>query len=71
VVVLCQKSHFFADRNWLYTAVTRASQTCVLLGDRWGLRNAAKKNNVIHRRTFLSRWASAPESPVTQEVPCG
>jgi exodeoxyribonuclease V alpha subunit len=74
VVVLCHKSHFFADRNWLYTAVTRASQTCVLLGDRWGLRNAAKKNNVIHRRTFLSRWASTtqpPESPVPQEVSCG
>ena len=77
VVVLCHKSHFFADRNWLYTAVTRASRTCVLLGDRWGLRNAAKKNNVINRRTFLSRWASAPQPPtppassVLQEVPCG
>ena len=70
-VVLCHKSHFFADRNWLYTAVTRASQTCVLLGDRWGLRSAAKKNNVIHRRTFLSRWASAAPSVVPQEVTCG
>jgi exodeoxyribonuclease V alpha subunit len=57
VVVLCHKSHFFADRNWLYTAVTRASQYCILLGDRWGLRNAAKKNHTIQRRTFLSLWA--------------
>lgn len=70
-VVLCHKSHFFADRNWLYTAVTRASQTCVLLGDRWGLGSAAKKNNVIHRRTFLSRWASAQQSVIPQEVTCG
>lgn len=58
--VLCHRSHFFADRNWLYTAVTRASKYCVLIGDQWGLRNAARKNHVIHRRTFLDRWARAP-----------
>ncbi|MCY3019819.1 MAG: AAA family ATPase [Planctomycetota bacterium] len=57
-VVICHKSHFFADRNWLYTAVTRASKTCILVGDRWGLRHAAGKNNTIKRRTFLSLWAS-------------
>jgi len=56
-VVVCHKSHFFADRNWLYTAVTRAAKTCVLVGDRWGLRHAAEKNNVIKRRTLLSLWA--------------
>lgn len=57
-VVLCHKSHYFADRNWLYTAVTRASRSCILLGDRWGLRHAAKKNRVIARRTFLDRWSA-------------
>jgi exodeoxyribonuclease V alpha subunit len=56
-VVLCHKSHYFADRNWLYTAVTRASRYCILIGDRWGLRNAVKKNNTIWRRTFLSLWS--------------
>jgi exodeoxyribonuclease V alpha subunit len=59
VVVLCHKSHFFADRNWLYTAVTRASKYCIVVGDRWGLGNAVKKNNVSERRTFLDRWAKA------------
>jgi len=59
VVVVCHKSHFFADRNWLYTAVTRASKTCIILGDRWGLRRAVSKNHTIGRRTFLSRWAVA------------
>ncbi|MBI1374514.1 MAG: AAA family ATPase [Phycisphaera sp.] len=57
VVVICHKSHYFADRNWLYTAVTRASQTCVLVGDRWGIRNAAKKNRTVARRTLLSMWS--------------
>ncbi len=64
VVVLCHRSHFFADRNWLYTAVTRAAKYCVLIGDQWGLRNAARKNQVIHRRTFLDRWARAPTDGV-------
>jgi exodeoxyribonuclease V alpha subunit len=59
VVVLCHKSHFFADRNWLYTAVTRAARHVIVLGDRWGLRNAAKKNEVRTRRTLLSLWSNA------------
>ena len=63
VVVVCHKSHFFADRNWFYTAVTRASKTCILVGDRWGLRNAAHKNRTIKRRTFLDLWASEGRCP--------
>jgi len=71
VVVLCHKSHFFADRNWLYTAVTRAARYCILMGDRWGLRNAVKKNHTIQRRTFLSLWAesASPTIPEPVEVP--
>jgi exodeoxyribonuclease V alpha subunit len=69
-VVLCHRSHFFADRNWLYTAVTRASRYCFLLGDRWGLRNAVRKNHTVQRRTFLSLWAqrAAQESSMTLEA---
>ena len=62
-VVLCHRSHFFADRNWLYTAVTRASRYCFLLGDRWGLRNAVRKNHTVQRRTFLSLWAQRVSQP--------
>lgn len=57
-VVLCHKSHFFADRNWLYTAVTRAAHTCVLVGDDYGLRRAAGQVRNTKRRTWLSLWAS-------------
>ena len=63
-VVLCHRSHFFADRNWLYTAVTRAAKYCLLVGDRWGLRNAVKKNNTIQRRTLLSLWASGDAADI-------
>jgi len=57
-VVLCHKSHFFADRNWLYTAVTRAAHTCVLVGDDYGLRRAASQVRNTKRRTWMSLWAS-------------
>lgn len=62
-VVVCHKSHYFADRNWLYTAVTRAARTCVLVGDRWGLANAAKKNRVLKRRTLLALWSERKGPP--------
>lgn len=68
VVVLCHRSHYFADRNWLYTAVTRAAKHCLLVGDRWGLRNAVKKNNTIQRRTLLSLWASGSSSEILEPL---
>lgn len=68
VVVLCHRSHYFADRNWLYTAVTRAAKYCLLVGDRWGLRNAVKKNNTIQRRTLLSLWAGGSSSEILEPL---
>ena len=67
-VVLCHRSHYFADRNWLYTAVTRAAKHCLLVGDRWGLRNAVKKNSTIQRRTLLSLWAGGSSSDVLEPL---
>lgn len=65
-VVVCHSSHYFAHRNWLYTAVTRAAKTCFLVGDKYGLQRAAKKNEVHKRRTFLGRWA---EKQIQQAAP--
>ena len=56
VIVVLHKSHFFADRNWLYTAVTRASKTCIIMGDVWGIRQAARKDSAERRNTFLDLW---------------
>lgn len=55
VVAVCHKSHsFMHHRNLLYTAVTRAQRTAILVGDAWGIRNCAQKQEVALRRTFLS-----------------
>ena len=55
VVVIIHKAHtFMHNRNLFYTAVTRARQSVVIIGDQWGLRNCAQKRLVDRRRTFLS-----------------
>src|SRR3974377_2410804 len=54
-VVVAHKSHsFMHHRNLLYTAVTRAKESVVILGDRWGIDNCAAKRQVDRRNTFLS-----------------
>ncbi|MBM4049803.1 MAG: hypothetical protein FJ279_32305 [Planctomycetes bacterium] len=54
-VVIAHKSHsFMHHRNLLYTAVTRAKESVIILGDRWGIDNCAAKCQVDRRNTFLS-----------------
>lgn len=54
-VVIVHKSHsFMHHRNLLYTAVTRAKQSVILVGDRWGIEHCAAKRQVDQRNTFLS-----------------
>src|SRR5690606_23405350 len=55
VVVLIHKAHsFMHHRNLFYTGLTRARQVAVLIGDQWGMRNCAEKEQVERRKTFLS-----------------
>ena len=60
-VILCHKAHAFQHhRNLLYTAVTRAKETTILIGDRWGISNCAAKTQVDKRRTYLSLVPDLP-----------
>ncbi len=54
-IVIVHKSHsFMHHRNLLYTGVTRASRSAIIVGDRWGIANCATKRQVDKRNTFLS-----------------
>jgi exodeoxyribonuclease V alpha subunit len=54
-VVVVHKSHsFMHHRNLLYTAVTRAKESVIVVGDTWGIENCVKKRQVDRRNTFLS-----------------
>lgn len=58
IVFVCHKSHsYMHHRNLLYTAVTRATKTVIVLGDNWGIRNAASRVVVDERRTLLPLFA--------------
>jgi len=54
-IVIAHKSHsFMHHRNLLYTGVTRAKKTAIIVGDHWGITNCAKRVQVDARKTFLS-----------------
>ena len=58
-------------RNLLYTGVTRARKTAIVLGDRWGIRNCAKKCQVDDRKTFLSILLNNVSCPEEQSACAG
>ncbi len=54
-VLVIHKAHsFMHHRNLFYTGVTRARQVAIVVGDQWGMRNCAEKEQVERRKTFLS-----------------
>ena len=54
-VVVVHKAHsFMHHRNLFYTGVTRARYCAFVVGDLWGMRNCAEKEQVERRKTFLS-----------------
>lgn len=54
VVVLMSKSHWIMlERNLLYTAVTRAADACVLVGQKRAIRRAVENDEPRHRATML------------------
>ena len=59
-VLVVHKSHsFMHHRNLFYTGVTRAKEAVVIVGDRWGIANCAKKRHLDKRKTFLSLLLSS------------
>lgn len=60
-IVVVHKAHsFMHHRNLLYTGVTRARKTTVIIGDRWGMQNCARKRRQDERKTFLSLLLAHP-----------
>lgn len=54
IAIVHRGQSFMLNRNLLYTAVTRAQQSAILLGDRVGIGRAIDKRDVDARKTFLS-----------------
>ena len=54
LAVIHSSHYFMLHRNLLYTAVTRAQKTAILLGNQKGIQTAAARQLVEKRKTFLS-----------------
>jgi exodeoxyribonuclease V alpha subunit len=55
VVAVCHRSHTrMLTRPLLYTAITRARSTCVLVGDRTALGAAVRRDDGVRRRSALA-----------------
>jgi exodeoxyribonuclease V alpha subunit len=60
-VLIVPKAHaFMQHRSWLYTGLTRAQRTAVVIGDYEGIRRAADKVEVDRRQTLLRLFATTP-----------
>lgn len=53
VIPLVSQHYLMLQRNLLYTAMTRAKQLCVLVGNRRAIGIAVRNNQVAHRYTAL------------------
>ncbi|HEY3418654.1 MAG TPA: ATP-binding domain-containing protein, partial [Armatimonadota bacterium] len=54
IAIVHRAQAFMLNRNLLYTAVTRASQSAIVLGDSTGMLQAVSKRDVDRRKTFLA-----------------
>lgn len=62
-IVICPRQHgFMQNRNWLYTAVTRAQQTAIVIGDMLGCRGAVTKMDLDRRTTVLQFLAKQEQA---------
>lgn len=60
-VLIVPKAHaFMQHRSWVYTGLTRAQRTAIVLGDYEGIRRAADKVEVDRRQTLLRLFATNP-----------
>lgn len=62
VVIVPQAHGFMQSKNWIYTAVTRAKKTCIIVGHDDAIKRAAQKIDANHRHTLLSIWKQYPET---------
>lgn len=68
-VVLTRRQYVMAQRALLYTAITRARERLILIGDAWAYRVAAATAREQRRGTTVFRYPSAVE-PWGASAPC-
>lgn len=52
-----------ADRNWYYTAISRASRLCIIIGQRAVVDRQRMRQSLVKRKTFLCELLRSPTEP--------
>ncbi|QJW94736.1 AAA family ATPase [Frigoriglobus tundricola] len=61
VIVIADKTGgSVADRNWWYTAISRAKTACLVVGDRAAFHTQCMRQALTQRKTFLTERLAAP-----------
>lgn len=53
------KDGMVMDRNWVYTAITRAQEKCTIVGSNDTLKDLVKRSHVWNRKSFLTECMEA------------
>lgn len=64
IVIIDEAGGRVAGREWVYTAISRASKLCVTIGRRAVLEKQAKRVTLQGRKTFLAELVSEAANPV-------
>lgn len=54
IIVADKAGGAVADRNWWYTAISRARTACLIVGDRAAFEAQIRRQSLAHRKTFLA-----------------
>jgi exodeoxyribonuclease V alpha subunit len=62
VIVLADPAGYgVADRHWWYTAISRASKACLVIGDRAAFETQRRRESLVKRKTFLAELLADAE----------
>jgi exodeoxyribonuclease V alpha subunit len=59
IVLADQRGQLVCSRNWWYTAISRATQLCIIVGERCLVERQCKRESLGRRKTFLKELLQA------------
>lgn len=69
IIPLLSAFSIMLKRNLIYTAITRAKDLCIIIGDRRALNRAISDTSYDRRNTMLKTWLKEDSEDTEQDVP--
>ncbi len=68
IVVADKAGAAVADRNWWYTAISRAAKACLIVGDKAAFEAQCRRQSLALRKTYLAELILASTNPTHTEA---